>query len=177
MASVEFAHQPLDVATLRFGQAGGRQADDFRRIFLAEHAQALDDVLVGAHDARHLIHGRRLQRNRLAEMAHQKYLAEGGATLRAVQHRDRSAQAEESERGAYRLTGLERTHRQRFGTFEDLNHRFLRARPVLRRRPCGGSTARVRAPCATPATPASASTDAPVPACPRSRHSRIPVPG
>jgi hypothetical protein len=166
MAGAELAYQPLHVAALGLGEPGRRQPDQLRRVLLAEHAQTLDDVLVGTHDARHLIHCRRLQRDRFAEMAHQEYLAEGRAALRAVQHRNRPAQAEEGERGADRLAGLERIDRQRLGALEDFSHRFPPRTGGALPLPAVLPTAPAPAPCATPATPASARAAVPVRACP-----------
>ena len=87
MRGAELAQAAANVGALRFRKAGRQQADDVRLALVAQRAQRFDDVLVGAHDARHLIHRRRLQRNRLAEMAHEEHLAEGRAALRAMHQR------------------------------------------------------------------------------------------
>lgn len=75
--------------------------------------QRLDHVVVGPHDARHLIHCRRLQGNRLKEVPHKEHIAKGRAPLRAMQQRQAPGQAKKSQRRTKRLTNLERINRQR----------------------------------------------------------------
>ena len=89
----EAAHQTLYVAALSFGEPGGGQADDIRIALVAQGTQAFDHVFIGVHHRGDVIHGGGLQRDGLAEVAHEENLAEGGAALRAVHHRDGPAQA------------------------------------------------------------------------------------
>ena len=174
--AAEFAHQPLDVGALRFGQAGGGQTDHVRRVLGADRLQSVDDVRVGAHHRRNLVHRRRLQRDRLAEMAHEKDLAKGGAALRAVQHRDGVLEAEESQRGADRRARLQRVDRQGLGATDDLGHCVLLRRPAACRACARRPTARGGEPLPTPAIRSKAPAGARVRAFPNSRRSRIRVP-
>jgi hypothetical protein len=176
MAAAEFAHQPLHVATLGFRETGGGNTDQRRRALFTEHAQTFDDVLVGTHDRRHLVHRRRLQRDRFAKVAHQKHLAKGRAALRSVQHRDRTAQAEKGEGGADRLAGLERIDRQRLGAAKDFSHGSLPRPPPSCRSPAASPTAKANGPCARPAIRSSARAGERVRACRCNRRSRIRVP-
>jgi hypothetical protein len=88
-----------------------------------------DSPLVGtpmsrgrAHDRGHLIHRRGLEGDRLAEVAHEEDLAEGGAPLGAVRHRDRPSDAEKRQRRPHGLARLERAYRQRGAAALHLSH-------------------------------------------------------
>ncbi len=125
MRGIKLFHQPLDVGALRFGKAGGRQADQRGLVLFANGLESEDHVLVRAHHGGDLIHRGGLQRDGLAKVAHEVHLAEGGTTLRAVHHRDRAMDAEEGQRRADRLAGLERIHRERLVAFQDFGHVML----------------------------------------------------
>jgi hypothetical protein len=67
---------PLDVVALRFGEPCRTDRDDLRRSTLADVQQCRLDVLVAAEYRRHLVHRRRLQRNRFLEVPHQQHETE-----------------------------------------------------------------------------------------------------
>ena len=81
VGGAEFTHTAVDVGALGFRQTGGYQANDFGFLLVAQRAQRFDHIVVSAHDAGHLVHGRGLQRNRLAEMAHKKHFAKRRTAL------------------------------------------------------------------------------------------------
>ncbi|EXF44756.1 hypothetical protein BAY1663_02829 [Pseudomonas sp. BAY1663] len=180
--AAELMHGAVQVAALGLRQRGAEQADHRWMLLVANGAQRLDHVLVGAHHRADLIHRRGLQRHRLAEVPDEEHLGERRAALRTVQQRHAARQAEEGQRGAHGLAGLQRADRQRLVAVDDLCHRDL-----LRRSPAYGvvprptrraaPTAPAGAPPATPGSRGSGTAGAPVPACRRSRHSRIRVPG
>ena len=111
---IDGVYSGIIVTAVRLFQLAREHAADV----LSEH----EDVLVGVHHGGDLVHRRRLQRNRFAEMADQKNLAERGAALRAMQHRQTVAQPEKGQRGANRLAGLERADGQWFGAADDFSH-------------------------------------------------------
>ena len=108
----EGLHRHADVRPLGLGQSGGGNPDQVRCVLLAQHAQPFHHVVLGPHDGAHLIHGRGLERDGLAEVAHEEDLAEGGAALGAVQHRDGAAKAEERQGRPDGGAGLERADRE-----------------------------------------------------------------
>jgi len=76
-----------DVSALRLRQSGGNQADHLGRIFLRNRMQCFDHVVIRAENRHNLLHRRRLQRNRFAEMAHEEELVERSAATRAMLQR------------------------------------------------------------------------------------------
>jgi len=98
-----------DVSPLHLGEAGGDEADDRGRMCLGDRVERLDDVLISADDRHHVIHGRGLEGNGLAEVPGEEDLAEGGAPCAPCSRgsvRPRPMNANEAPMGWLTLSGL-----------------------------------------------------------------------
>ena len=103
---MKFLDVAADVRALRLGQAGRQQSYRLGAFIDAKRAQRLEDALVGAQNAGHLIHCGGLERDRFAKVIGEKHLAEGGAALRAVHERHGARQAKKGQGRAHGLADL-----------------------------------------------------------------------
>jgi hypothetical protein len=98
---------PVHIVPLGLRESGRTDGNEVGLGACADVEDSLLDVVISAHDGGRLVHGRRLQRDRFAEMAHQQHQSERRAALRPVHDRHAPIHAEERVTRAQRLAHLE----------------------------------------------------------------------
>ena len=113
------------VLAARLDERSGGDADQLRLGAGLQIEDRLLEVVGAAEDGRDLVHRRRLERDRLLEVADEQDQREGRAALRAVEQRHGALDAEIGEGRAERLRRLQRIDAGGLGDGNDLRHQGL----------------------------------------------------